>query len=166
MRVSEDLRRSPRNRREEAEREDESGMSTSITKRLERLESEPVFASRLFQSTYDGDCPVCIAHNYAIAAVHRWEQEHGIYVELTPENTMVIECAACGHGHNENRYNYTEAERDILRSHENTSDEKFDVVEAHGFKLWGYKTFWERCNVYWAAYKELTGVDPRHERGR
>jgi hypothetical protein len=147
-------------------------MSTNISKRLERLESEPIIASRLLRSTHSGDCESCVAHFHFMAALERYEREHGLYVEPPPEDIISLKCRQCGQAWPADVRGYTEEERDLMRRENEAEDpatylrltKELDlVIERRSIAMWGSKHFWARCDVGWEALREK-GFDPRQAR--
>jgi hypothetical protein len=105
-----------------------------------------------------------------MAALEKYEREHGLYVQPDPEDIMFFGCPECGQPWEADARGYTEEERDLmLRAHAETdpethwhlSEKVWLINERRGIALWGHAHFWARSDAGHQALKEKTGDDLR-----
>lgn len=160
----------------------------SVQSRLGRLEEVTGFnpaVARAVRSLVEkkrdrDDCLYCTAKAYAMAATEEWERANGLYVNPPLEDTRLQVCHVCGRewvsdvrGYSADEHELFQqlddlAESIIARGGQPSEDKNYmrlyvkgdAAVRRRGIALWGAKNHWERGDVYRAAFKEFTGVDP------
>lgn len=144
----------------------------SLENRLQKLEESAGLIPAL--RFHSNGCRVCVARDYARAALDEWDREHGFYLEPVSEDVLTLHCWTCGAEYKLDATAFSEdfkkwlarTREDIERMSKEDAVKGFaweeEEIKARWQKLFGndLSPLYTRSEVYRTALEKAGGGKP------